>query len=87
MNTEELNKPKVGRHYAIQGVGIQGTFGLFSEACVAQSLTVQIHVPGTIAILALPDGLPDRAYQGDSQQTAKKGQDLEVGDALHIRQL
>lgn len=51
------------------------------------TLTVEVHVPGVIAMLVLPDGLSDGANQRDGQQAAKQDQDLKVGDALHVGQL
>ena len=51
-----------------------------------RALTVEIHVPGIVAVLVLPDGLSDGAHQGDGQQAAEEHQDLEVGDALHVGQ-
>lgn len=53
----------------------------------AQTLTVQVHVPGVIPVLVLPDGLTNGADQRDGQQAAKQHQDLEVGDALHVGEL
>lgn len=53
----------------------------------ARALTVEVHVPGVIAVLVLPDGLANGADQRDSQQAAKQHQDLQVGDSLHIGQL
>lgn len=50
-------------------------------------LTVEIHVPGVIAVLILPDGLADGANQRDGQEAAEKHEDLKVGDALHIGKL
>lgn len=51
------------------------------------TLTVEVHVPGFVAVLVLPDGLSNGANQRDGQQTAKQHQDLKVGDALHVGQL
>lgn len=31
----------------------------------SRTLTVEVHVPGVIAVLVLPDGLSDGANQGD----------------------
>lgn len=36
------------------------------------TLTVEVHVPGVIAILVLPDGLSDGANQRDGQQAAEQ---------------
>lgn len=52
-----------------------------------ETLTVEIHVPGIVAVLVLPDGLADGAEQRDGQQAAEQHQDLEVGDTLHVGQL
>lgn len=52
-----------------------------------RTLTVEIHVPGIIAILVLPDGLANRADQGYGQQAAKQHKDLKVGNPLHVGQL
>lgn len=51
------------------------------------TLTVEVHVPGIVAILVLPDSLADGADQRDGQQAAKQHQDLKVGDPLHVGQL
>lgn len=51
------------------------------------TLTVEVHVPGGVAVLVLPDGLSDGANQRDSQQAAEQHQDLKVGDALYVGQL
>lgn len=64
------------------------TAGRYSmERMVSGTLTVEVHVPGVIAVLVLPDGLSDGANQRDGQQAAKQHQDLKVGDALHVGQL
>lgn len=54
---------------------------------MSRTLTVEVHVPGVIAVLVLPDGLSDGANQRDGQQATKQHQDLKVGDALHVGQL
>lgn len=56
-------------------------------AAAAGILTVEIHVPGVIAVLVLPDGLADRADERDGQETAEKHENLKVGDPLHIGEL
>lgn len=61
--------------------------GISGSASAAGALTVEVHVPGVIAVLVLPDGLADGADQRDGQQAAKQHQDLKVGDALHVGQL
>lgn len=61
--------------------------GIRGSARAAGALTVEVHVPGIIAILVLPDGLANGADQRDGQQAAKQHQDLKVGDTLHIGQL
>lgn len=64
------------------------TGGRYSmKRAVRRTLTVEVHVPGVIAVLVLPDGLPDGANQRDGQQAPKQHQDLKVGDALHVGQL
>lgn len=50
-------------------------------------LTVEIHVPGIIAVLVLPDSLADGADQRDGQKAAKQHKDLKVGDALNVGKL
>lgn len=52
-----------------------------------RTLTVQIHVPSIVAILALPNGLANGADQRDGQQASKQHQDLKVGDTLHVGEL
>lgn len=52
-----------------------------------RALTVEVHVPGVVAALVLPNGLTDGADERDGQKAAKQNQDLEVGDALHVGQL
>lgn len=63
------------------------TGGRYSvKRTVSGTLTVEVHVPGVIAILVFPDGLSDGANQRDGQQAAEQHQDLKVGDALHVGQ-
>lgn len=61
--------------------------GIRRSARAAWALTVEIHVPGIIAVLVLPDGLADWADQRDGQQTTKQHEDLKVGDTLDVGQL
>lgn len=61
--------------------------GIRCAARTAGTLTVEVHVPGVIAVLVLPDGLADRADQRNAQQAAKQHEDLKVCDALHVGQL
>lgn len=64
------------------------TGGRYSmERMLSGALTVEVHVPGVIAVLVLPNSLSDGANQRDGQQAAKQHQDLKVGDALHVGQL
>lgn len=51
-----------------------------------RTLTVEVHVPGVVPVLVLPDGLTDGAYQRDGQQAAEQDQDLKISDALHVGQ-
>lgn len=61
--------------------------GITGAAWAGGTLTVEIHVPGIIAVLVLPDGLANGADQRDGQQTAKQHKDLKVGNTLHVGEL
>lgn len=61
--------------------------GIRRAARALRTLTVEVHVPGIIAVLVLPNGLTKGADQRDGQQAAEKHQDLKVGDSFHVGQL
>lgn len=65
----------------------EGEGGVDVRAAQRRALTIEVHVPGVVAVLVLPDGLADGTDQRDGQEAPEQHQDLEVGDALHVGQL